>query len=89
MTTIASTHRVECFGINARRSTWTAQRKIEEGEPLLASEISGLSLVAARQWLRAMQVKVSREINQDIVRLQGLLRDQLGSNDSWCKRQKS
>ena len=39
-----------------------ALRFPEGGEPLLASAIGNLSLVAARQYLRAMNVTVSRAV---------------------------
>ena len=65
------------------------KRKIEEGVPLLASGIDSLPLVAARQYLRAMNVTVSRAVNNDIVELRRLLREQIGTKDSWCKCQKT
>ena len=68
-------------------SRW--KRKIDDGEPLLASAIGSLPKVAARQYLRAMGVTVPRSINNDIDSMRELLRKELGSESRWSKSQKS
>ena len=68
-----------------RAARW--KRKIDAGEPLHASEIDGLSKVAAAEYLRAMGVTVARDAVLPV--LQEQLKAKLGSDSSWSKCQRT
>ena len=63
------------------------KRKIDDGEPLYAAAIDGLSRVAAAEYLRAMGETVARDVTLSV--MQGMLKAKLGSDSSWSKCQKT